>query len=117
MVLFICDRFHENILINFNLQSGQEYMVEMLMFNVQMSITLKVGKSELRFMCSARRLIMFCICVMFRENITKGIRVMERTRVHGRNGYVQCSKGNNSVSGQTKLWFMCSKHRLMVVYV
>ena len=60
---------------------------------------------------------MFCICVKFRENITKGIRVMERTRVHGKNGYVQCSKGNNSASGQTKLWFMCSTHRLMVVYV
>ena len=27
--------------------------------------------------------------VMFRENITNGIRVMERTRVHGRNGYFQ----------------------------
>ena len=59
-------------------------MLEMTMFNVQYAITPKVGKSELRFMCSARRLIvLYLICVKFRENITNGIRVMERTRVHG----------------------------------
>ena len=44
---------------------------------------------------------MLYVCVKFRENITNGIRVNERIRVHGRNGYIQCSKGNNSVSRQT----------------
>ena len=47
--------------------------------------------------------IVFYICVKFRENIRKNIRVMERTRVEGRNGYVQCSKGNNSKSRQTRV--------------
>ena len=56
------------------------------MFNVQRAITPKVGNSELRFMCSACCLIMLYICVNFRENITNGIRVMERTRVYCRNG-------------------------------
>ena len=92
-------------------------VAEMTMFKVQRAITPKVGKSELRFMCSARRLIMLYICVKFRENITNGIRVMERTRVPGRNGYVQCSKGNNSISRQSELRFMCSTYRLMVVYI
>ena len=45
----------------FNLQSGQEYMVEMTMFNVQRAITPKVGKPELRFMCSLRCHIMLYI--------------------------------------------------------
>ena len=54
-------------------------------------------------MCSARRLIMLYICVKFHENITNGIRVMEGTRVHGRNGYFLCSKGNNSISRQTRV--------------
>ena len=67
-------------------------------------------------MCSARRLMVLYICVKFLENITNGIRVMERTREHGRNGYVQCSKGNNSV-GKPELWFMCSAHLLMVFYI
>ena len=62
----------------FNLQSGHEYMVEMAMFNVQRSITPKVGKPELQFMCSAYRLMVLYICMKFRENIMKGIRVMER---------------------------------------
>ena len=75
----------------------------MTMFSVQRAITPKVGKAELRCMCSAGRLIMFYICVKFRENVTNCIRVMERTRVHGRNGCVQCSKGNNSVSRKPRV--------------
>ena len=80
----------------FNLQSGHEYMVEMAMLNALRGTTPKVGKPELRFMCSARRLIVLYICMKFRENISNGFKLTERTRVHGRNGYVQCSKGNNS---------------------
>ena len=49
----------------FNLKSGQEYAVEMAMFNVQRGITLKVGKPELRFMCSAHHLIVLYIYVKF----------------------------------------------------
>ena len=54
-------------------------------------------------MCSARRLMVLYICVKFRENNTNGIRVMEQTRVHGINGYVQCSKGNNFKSRQSRV--------------
>ena len=68
----------------FNLQ----YMVEMAICNVQRAITPKVGKPELRFMCSALCLIVLYICVKFHENMD-GIRVMDRTRVHDRNGYFQ----------------------------
>ena len=35
------------------------------------------------------------ICVKFHENISKGFDVTKRTRVCGRNGNFQCSKGNN----------------------
>ena len=55
-------------------------MVELVMFNIQRAITLKVGKPELRFLCSARRLIVLHICVKFHENISDGIRVMTRIR-------------------------------------
>ena len=58
-------------------------MVEMDMFNVQRAITQKVDKPELRFMCSARCLVVLYICVNFRENISDVIRVMERTRMMG----------------------------------
>ena len=47
----------------FNLQRRHEYLVEMAMFNVQRAIIPKVDKQELRFMCSARCLIMFYICM------------------------------------------------------
>ena len=54
-------------------------MVEMAMFNVQRAMTPKVGKSELRFMCSSCHLILLYICVKLGENISDGIRGMERT--------------------------------------
>ena len=42
---------------------------------------------------------------------------MERTRVHGKNGYVQYSKGNSSQSRQPELWFMCSAHCFMMLHI
>ena len=38
-------------------------MVEKAIFNIQRAITLKVGKQELRFMCSACGLMVFNIFV------------------------------------------------------
>ena len=35
-------------------------------------------------------------------NISYGFQLKEQTRVHGRNGYVHCSKGNNFKSRQTR---------------
>ena len=43
--------------MGFILQRGHEDMVKMAMFIVQRAITPKVGKTELRFMCSASHLI------------------------------------------------------------
>ena len=56
-------------------------MVEMAIFNIQLAITQEVAKQELRFMRSSRCLIVLYICGMFGENISDGIRVMERTRM------------------------------------
>ena len=56
------------------LWSGQK------IFNTQRAITPNVGKSELQFMCSARRLMVFNICVKFYENMSSGFKVMEWTR-------------------------------------
>ena len=58
-----------------NLWSGQETIV-----NTQRAITPIVGKPELRFMCSACRLMVFNVCVKFHENMSSGFKVMEWTR-------------------------------------
>ena len=55
-------------------------MVEMAIFNIQRAITQKVGKQELRFMCSACHLMVFNICVKFHENMSSGYKVMEWTQ-------------------------------------
>ena len=48
--------------------------------NTQRAITPKVGKPELWFLCSAYRLIVSNVCVKFHENMSRGLKVMERTR-------------------------------------
>ena len=50
------------------------------MFNIQRAITLKIGKQEIRFMCSACCLMVLNVCVKFHENTSSGFKVMERTR-------------------------------------
>ena len=52
----------------------------MKIINTQRTITPKVGKPELQFMCSARHLMAFNVCVKFDENMSSGFKVMERTR-------------------------------------
>ena len=64
--------FHENMSSNFKLME----LTQKLLTNKQ---TQKVGKPELRFMCSACRLMVFNICVKFHENMSSGFKVMERT--------------------------------------
>ena len=63
----------------------------------------KSRQTRVMVQCSACCLLVLYICVKFCENITKIVRVMEQTGVHGRNGYVQCSKGNNSIGRKTKV--------------
>ena len=60
-------------------------MVEIAIVNVQRIITPKVCNPELRFLCSARRLVVLNICVKFHENILNGFVVTERTQVCGKN--------------------------------
>ena len=52
----------------------------MKIVNTQRAITQKAGKPELPFMCSARHLMVFNICVKFHENMSSGFKVMERTQ-------------------------------------
>ena len=51
----------------------------MKIVNTQRAITPKVEKPELRFMCSARCLMVSKVCVMFHENMSSSIKVMEWT--------------------------------------
>ena len=53
-------------------------MVELAIFNVQRAITPKVCNPELRFLRSARRLMVLNICVKFHENVLNGFEVTER---------------------------------------
>ena len=76
-------------------------MVEMAIFNiynVERAVTPKVGLPELWFLCSACRLIVLYICKRIHENISNHFQLTGWTWVHGGNGYVWCSKGNNSKS-------------------
>ena len=55
-------------------------MADTKIVNTQRAITPKVEKPELRFMRSARRLMVFIVCVKFHINMSSGFKVMERPR-------------------------------------
>ena len=84
----------------------------MKIVNTQRAITPKVGKPELRFMCSARWLMVFNVCVKFHENMSSGFKVMERTRK-----IVNTQRAITPKAGKPELWIMCSARRLMVFNV
>ena len=75
MVLNVCVKFHENMSCGFKVMEPTRKIV-----NTQRAITQKVGNPDLLFMFSARRLMVFNICVKFHENMSSPFKVMERTR-------------------------------------
>ena len=75
MVFNICEKFYENMSSGFKLTERTQKIV-----NTQRAITPKVGKPELRFMCSACHLMVLNICVKFHENMSSSFKVMERTQ-------------------------------------
>ena len=48
----------------------------MKIINTQKAVTPKVGKPELWFICSARPLMVFKVCVKFHENMSSGFKVI-----------------------------------------
>ena len=79
----------------------------------QRAITPKIGKPELWFLCSARRLMVFNVCVKFHENMSSDFKVMERTRKL----LTDTQRAITPKIGKPELWFMCSARRLMVFKV
>ena len=75
VVFNVCVKFHENMSSGFKVMERTRKIV-----STQRAITQKVEKPELRFTCSARRLMVFNVCVKFHENMSSGFNVMERTR-------------------------------------
>ena len=79
MVFNVCVKFHENMSNGFKVMQRTRNAEDTKIVNTQRAITPKVGKPELRFMCSACRLMVFNVCVKFHENMSSGFKVMQRT--------------------------------------
>ena len=62
----ICGKFHENMSSSFKLMERTRKIV-----NTQRKITLKAGKSEFQFICSAYHLMVFNVCVKFHKYIKR----------------------------------------------
>ena len=104
MMLYSCVKFHQNIWNSFQLIERTLIHGRNGYFQCSKGNNSKVGKAELQFMCSAHHLIVLYICVKFCEKISNDFtELTERTGVHGRNGYVHCSKGKNSKSRHTRV--------------
>ena len=117
MVLHICVRVHENISNGFILQSGYMYIVEMAMFNVQRTITQKVDKSELQFMCSARRLMVLYIVRSFVKVLRTVSELWSGHEYMVAMAMFNVQKAKSPKVDIPELRFMSSARRLMVLYI
>ena len=70
----------------------------MTIVKFQRKITTKLYKQELRFLCSAHRLMMLYISMKFYDSILNSFQVIERTQ----NYLSLISKGNNSKNVKTR---------------
>ena len=73
-------KFHHDILNDFRVTERTRLECKFCFFPFQRAITRKICNPELRFLCSARRLMLVNIPVKFHRDILNGFRVTERTR-------------------------------------
>ena len=70
-------------------------------YNVQRTVTPKVGNSELWFLCSAYHVMVIYICIKFQENFS--VFKLHSRHIYYRNHCLQCSKGHNSKNGLSRV--------------
>ena len=78
MLVNICMKFHEGTLNDFLVTERTRQYREVYYFQFQRAKSPKIRNPELRFLRSARRLILLYICIKFHENISNGFLVTER---------------------------------------
>ena len=80
MLVNICMKFHEGILNGFWVTERTWPYRKIYYFQFQRAVTPKIRNPELRFLRSARCVMLLYICVKFHENISNGFGVTEQTR-------------------------------------
>ena len=92
-------KFHEGILNSFWVTEQTRPYRKIYNFQFQKAITPKLRNPELRFLRSARHLMLLYICVKFHENISNFFWVTERTRFCDRqtDGWTD-DQGKNNMS-------------------
>ena len=80
--------------------------------NDQRNITPKIYKAELWFLCMTYRLIMLYNCMKFLLKSFNGCQLTERTR----NSIANDQREITPKISKAELWFLCMKHRLIVLY-
>ena len=78
-------------------------MTEITIYNVQRSVTPKLGKQKLWFLFSTCSLMVLFICATFHKNIPKGFQVTEQTQVFDGDHCFQCLMGDNQSYGSCAL--------------
>ena len=85
-------------------------MVEMAIFNIQRAITVKVGKQELRFMCSACHLIVVTFVSSFMKICQEVLKLWRRHK------NCKHTKVNNSKSRKNQDYGSCVLHIVLWCY-
>ena len=108
MMLYISLKFHENILKGFQVKKRTQN--DRCQISKGNNYKRKLYRQELRFLCSARLLMMFNISMKFHDN---GKQIVQLTR----NYRSLISKGNDSKMYIQELQFLWSPCCLMIRYI
>ena len=102
MLVNICMKFHEGILNGFWVTERTRPYRKIYYFQFQRAITQKIPNPELRFLRSARRLMLLYICVKFHENISNGFGVTEHFVIDRQTDGQTDDPGKNNMSPNPK---------------
>ena len=101
----------------FKLQSGHDFDTETATYKVQRGITQKICIQKLWFLRCAHRLMLVTISMTFHEDILNGFQVTERTALCSVLGIAKVQRSINKKIYIQELWFLRSKHHLMLVNI
>ena len=119
MVVYICKKFHNNILNGFQLtewirvHSRNGYFQYLLCSKGHNS---KSRLSRVMLLCSACCLMVLYICEKFSHNISNSFQPTERTKYTVEMAMFNVHSAVTPKVGKPELLFMCSAHRLMELY-
>ena len=117
MLVNICMKFHEDTLNGFKVTERTRFCLRNCYLQSSKGHNSKRTKQELRFLRSARRLMLVNICMKFHEGTLNGFWVTKRTQPYRKIYYFQFQRAITPKIHNPEWRILRSARRLMLLYI